>query len=132
MLYIQLVVQLVTNTQFTVLPNIYNTVTLYPPLLIVGRTTVKPTPEAECLAVLDVNECAYIDLSWQGCHPSRRCLVGGSACAEVIESGRGTQGEREVTEASSKRKRKAFLNDANQSGGAWPSLPHQPAAIHMS
>lgn len=30
-----------------------------------------------------------------------------------------------------KKKREAFLNAANQSGGAWPSLPHQPTVIQM-
>lgn len=51
------------------------------------------------------------------------CRLGGECHSD---RGRG----REVTE-SGRRKRKTFLNDANQSRGARPSLSHQAAVIQM-
>lgn len=43
---------------------------------------------------------------------------------EVAEMGRQEKKKK-------KKKREAFLNAANQSGGARPSLPHQPTVIQM-
>lgn len=59
--------------------------------------------------------------SWPGMPPM--CRLGGGCQSD---RGRG----REVTE-SGRRKRKTFLNDANQSRGARPSLSHQAAVIQM-
>lgn len=44
---------------------------------------------------------------------------------EVAEMGRQEKKKKK------KKKREAFLNAANQSGGARPSLPHQPTVIQM-
>lgn len=39
--------------------------------------------------------------------------------------------DRKKMKKKKKKKREAFLNAANQSGGDWPSLPHQPTVIQM-